>query len=74
MKHKQLRVLHEDNTLLGRVRTLLCASDMSALDIYKATGVTPSHQYAIRSGRTKDPSVNVVQALYEFLTGKTLGL
>lgn len=61
-------------TLLQRTRELLETTTVPALDIYKATGVPPNQQWAFKTGKTKDPSVNTIEALYTFLTGKALPL
>lgn len=59
-------------TLLARTRKLLRESDQSHLQIYKATGLTPFWLSSIATGKVADPSVNRIQALYEFLSGKEL--
>jgi hypothetical protein len=64
----------KEGTLLAKVRELLDASELTALEIYKATGVAPNQQWAIRKGKTKAPSVNAVEALFVFLTGRPLEL
>lgn len=64
----------KEGALLRRVRELLESSDVPALEIYKATGIAPNQQWAIKSGKTKSPSVNAVEALYVFLTGRVLEL
>ena len=64
----------KEGTLLRRVRELLEATTMPALDIYKATGVAPNQQWAIKAGKTKGPSVNAVEALYVCLAGRPLEL
>jgi hypothetical protein len=63
-----------EGALLRRVRALLNDTATPALDIYKATGVAPNQQWSIRTGKTKAPSVNAIEALYVFLAGKPLGL
>lgn len=60
------RVAPQEGWLLKRVREMLEASTIPALAIYAATGVTPERQWAIAKGTTKNPSVNTVQALWEF--------
>lgn len=62
-------------TLLEKVRDLLKAPDVpSALTIYKATGLAPNQLWAIKTGKTKEPGVNKIQTLYEYLSGKQLPL
>lgn len=63
-----------EGRLLARVRAMLEDTATPALDIYKATGVAPNQQWAIKAGKTKAPSVNAVEALYVFLSGKPLEL
>lgn len=64
----------KEGALLRRVRELLSKTDVPALEIYKATGIAPNQQWALKSGATKDPSVNSIETLYVFLTGKPLEL
>lgn len=64
----------QEGCLLRRVRTLLDTTEKPALDIYKATGIAPNQQWAIKSGKTKAPSVNAVEVLYVFLSGRQLEL
>ena len=63
----------KEGALLRRVRDLLNAPNTPpALEIYKATGIAPNQQWAIKSGKTKAPSVNAVEALFVYLTGRAL--
>lgn len=64
--------LNQQGTLLQKTRELLRECPLSYLDIYKATDLNPNWLTGIASGRIVDPSVNRVQALYEFLKGETL--
>lgn len=64
----------KEGVLLRRVRDLLETSQTPALEIYKATGIAPNQQWAIKSGKTKAPSVNAVEVLYVFLSGRQLEL
>lgn len=64
----------EEGSLLRRVRQLLEETNVPGLDIYKATGVAPNQQWAIKAGKTTSPNVNTVEALYVFLSGKALPL
>ncbi len=63
-----------EGALLCAVRLLLDSTQKTALDIYKATGVAPNQQWAIRAGKTKNPGVNSIEALYVFLSGNQLEL
>lgn len=64
---------HMEGRLLRKVRDLLSHPECpAALEIYKATGIAPNQQWAIRTGKTKAPSVNAVEALFEYLAGKAL--
>lgn len=63
-----------EGVLLQKVRLLLEETTIPSLDIYKATGVAPNQQWAFKTGKTKDPSVNTIEALYTFLSGKPLEL
>lgn len=72
MQRKNRRHAPGEGSLLKRVRELLGETNVPGLEIFKATGIAPNQQWAIRSGKTTDPSVNTVEALYVFLSGKTL--
>lgn len=74
MKRKNRRLAPAEGKLLKRVRELLETTSVPGLDIFQATGVAPNQQWAIKSGKTTDPSVNTVEALFEFLRGKPLEL
>lgn len=58
--------------LLRRTRELLEASGHSSLEIYRETGLKPSWIELVRKGDTRDPSVNRISRLYEFLAQKPL--
>lgn len=64
----------QEQTLLTRTRELLRTTDHSHLDIYRATGLTPFWLTGVSTGKVRNPSVNRIQQLYEFLSGKKLGL
>ena len=59
-------------SLLARTRDLLQNTEQTYLDIYKATGFPPNWLTGVATGRINDPSVNRIQALYEYLQGKAL--
>lgn len=61
-------------TLLEKTVALLDADPRSSLEIHHASGLSFYWLRAMREGRARDPSVNRVQALYEFLTGTKLTL
>lgn len=65
---------HSEGELLRRVRTMLEETTIPALEIYKATGIAPNQQYNIKSGKTKAPSVNSIETLYTYLSGRPLEL
>lgn len=61
-------------SLYTRTRDLLDASGETLLDLHKNSGL-PFHWLSrFKVGRIKDPSVNRVQKLYEYLAGKPLEL
>ena len=53
---------------------LLKKSKLTLLELYDETGVKPDWIRSFKAGRMQHPSVNRVQALYEFLSGTTLSL
>lgn len=62
-------------TLHERTLELLKASDKTNIQIYDATGIPYHWVSSFRLGKkAKNPSVNRVQKLYEFLSGKILTL
>jgi len=65
-------MLYQEESLLMRTRNLLQEASLSYLDIYKATGLPPSWLSGIATAKVRDPSVNKVQRLYEFLSGTAL--
>jgi hypothetical protein len=62
----------EEGTLLARTRDLLRNTGESYLAIYKHTGLKPNWLSLLATGAIPDPSVNKVQALYEYLSAKKL--
>lgn len=62
----------KEGTLLARTRSLLQSTKESYLAIYDATGLNPNWLSLLSTGRMKDPSVNKVQRLYEYLSKKAL--
>lgn len=63
-----------EGNFLRKVRELLETTTIPTLEIYKATGVAPNQQWAIKRGRTRSPNVNTIETLYVFLSGKELEL
>lgn len=62
----------KEGTLLARTRELLQSTQQSYLAIYQATNLNPNWLSALVSKRMTNPSVNKVQALYEYLSGNKL--
>lgn len=58
-------------TLLEKTKELLIARG-DYLDIYVGTGLGPNWLSLLANGKIKDPSVNKVQCLYEYLTNTQL--
>lgn len=52
------------------VRKTLNEVDTPALDIYTATGLTPSWQQSVREGRAKDPGYTRICTLITWLQHK----
>lgn len=59
-------------SLYSTTRVLLKGCKVPLLGIHSATGIPFYWLKKFSGGQVKDPSVNRVQALYEFLTGKSL--
>lgn len=59
-------------SLLERTRQLLVDNKQTFLEIYNATGLSPSWLSLLATGKIKEPSVAKVQKLYEHLSGKRL--
>lgn len=59
-------------SLHQRTRELLKTSEKSLPVIYRESGISFFWLRKFSSGELKNPSVNKVQQLYEFLTGKKL--
>ena len=62
----------QQGSLLLQTRALLQTCNMRYLDIYRATGLSPNWLTGIATGKITNPSVNRVQALYEYLKGDKL--
>jgi hypothetical protein len=61
-------------TLYERTRELLKTDPRGILDIHKASNVPFYWLRKFQGGEIKDPGVNRVQRLYEFLTDRPLPL
>lgn len=61
-------------TLLERTRTLLTEDPRDLLEVHKQSGLPFHWLRKVKAGETKEPGVNRIQALYEFLTNSTLQL
>lgn len=59
-------------SLLDRTQELLKDTKKTLPSIYRDTGINFYWLRKFKSGKIKDPSVNTVQKLYEYLSGKNL--
>lgn len=59
-------------TLLQRTRELIKQSDQSYSQMFAGSGLEPNWISGVATGRIKDPSVNRIQKLYEYLAGSKL--
>lgn len=66
------RKLPDEGSLLARTKHELVHSASSYLQIYKDTGLTPNWLSLLAQGKIAEPSVNKIQKLYEYLTGRPL--
>ena len=64
----------ERGSLYSKTLELLKDSGTPLPEIYKETNIPYYWLKNFSSGKTLDPSVNRVQRLYEFLSGKELGV
>jgi hypothetical protein len=62
----------ESRTLLDKTVQLLQASQESYFKIYDNTGLHPNWLSSIATGKNRDPSVNRIEKLYQYLTGTKL--
>ena len=60
------------NTLHTKTLKLLEESDLSSHEISDGSGLPYDWLIGVKYDRIKNPSVNRIQQLYEFLTGKQL--
>lgn len=66
------KVFDEPQSLMHRTQQLLIHHKLSCLDVYKETGINYHWLKKFENGDFNNPSVNRVQSLYEFLSGKKL--
>lgn len=71
MNTKRIPQYDAPSSLLLRTRALLTERN-DFLDVYKHTGISPSWLWRLATGRIRNPSVNRVQNLYEYLTATKL--
>lgn len=64
----------QSGSLLHRTRTLLSRDTRSLLDLHKESGLPFYWLKKLSAGEIKDPSVNRIQRLYEFLSKRTLSV
>lgn len=62
----------EEGTLVKKTLELLRGEGVNLLEIYSQTDIGFHWLSQLRGGRIKNPSANRIQALYEYLSGKTL--
>lgn len=60
------------NTLFSRTLELLRETDTPLLVIYKETDLPYYWLQKLKDGKISDPSVNRMQHLYEYLSGRSL--
>lgn len=59
-------------SLLTRTRDMLATNEASYLKVYMETGLSPNWLSQFANRKIKEPSVNKVQRLYEYLIGREL--
>lgn len=64
--------MEQDQNLMERTLQLLEKTDKTLPEIYAETGLSFYWLRKFKSREFKDPSVNRVQQLYEYLTGQQL--
>lgn len=62
----------KDYSLVEETTKLINECKMDDLELFVITGIHPAWLMKFRKGGFKNPSVNRVQYLYEFFTGKQL--
>lgn len=63
---------HAESALMRRTRELLRTTAKTQLDIFGDTGISPNWLTLFGTGRILNPSVNRVEALYNYLRGAPL--
>jgi hypothetical protein len=61
-----------EKSLMRHVRALVKADSRSLPELYRDTGISFFWLQKFQAGKFANPSVNRVQFLYEYLSGKTL--
>jgi hypothetical protein len=64
--------MEQSGTLLQRTNALLYEANQSLMEISRATGLSLYWLQKMKAGTVNSPSVNLVQVLYEYLSGKSL--
>ena len=62
------------DTLYEQTLRLLTDTNLTIQEIAKQSGLPYDWLVSVRYDRVKDPSVNRIQTLYEFLSGKPLNV
>jgi len=62
-----------NKTLLETAIKLMDDTDVPVTTLCRETNVTTRWYYMLRSGVIKDPSVNKIQRIYDFLKDKSAG-
>lgn len=62
----------EPQSLMHRTQRMLIDHKLSCLEVFEETGINYHWLKKFENGDFKNPSVNRVQSLYEFLAGKKL--
>lgn len=68
----QNRTYHQPSQLMLRTMQLLQTTDKRQHEIYRDTGIQPNWLSRFATGGIPDPSVNRIEALYNYLSGTTL--
>lgn len=61
-----------ESTLLDVTKNLLKTTSKSTAEISAATGASFAWLMGLKAGRVRNPGVNTVVAVYEYLSGKSL--
>lgn len=69
---RKINFPEESGSLLLKTQRLLFDTELTHAEIFLATNIPIHWLTNFARGKTLDPSVNRVQKLYEYLTGKPL--